>query len=405
VVKGYVARKGGRWHAVIYEGLDPITRRERRSWHAAGTERSDAEALAARLAAERNGRDDAVRKLTFGAYLTTQWLPGKRLTLRASTWDGYRRKVDRHILPTLGRITIRGLRPAHLEALYERLLHPDDGRRPLAPKSVLEIHLIIRGALAHAVRKGLVSQNVALVAHAPRLRSIPKLEHHVWTPEQLRLFLRAAAGHRLFPAFWLAAATGMRRGELLGLRWTDIDLTKGTIAVNRGIVAVAYELHVTRGKTRNARRPINLDTTTIAMLRAWQTWQHTEQHAAGIANHGWVFTDTNGQPVHPHAISQAFERIAVRAGLPLIRLHDLRHTHATLLAQAGVHPKVVSERLGHANAKFTIETYQHVMPGMQADAAVVVEDLMGPPGEMLLPALASTGSTRLKRRENTAEQR
>jgi integrase len=404
-MKGYVARKGGRWYAVIYEGLDPITGREHRSWHAAGAERSDAEVLAARLAGERNGRDDEVRSLTFGAFLTNRWLPGKRLTLRASTWDGYRRKVDRHILPTLGRIALRRLRPAHLEALYEQLLHPSDGRRPLAPKSVLEVHLIIRGALADAVRKGLVSRNVALVAHAPRLRSIPKVEHQVWTPGQLRTFLRAAAGHRLFSAFWLAAATGMRRSELLGLRWSDIDLARGNMSINRGLIAVAYELHETRGKTRNARRRIDLDTTTVEILRAWQTWQQTEQRAVGINDDGWVFTDTNGQPVHPHAISQAFERIAVRAGLPLIRLHDIRHTHATLLAQAGVHPKVVSERLGHANAKFTIETYQHVMPGMQADAAVVIEDLMGPPGEMLLPALASTGSTRLKRRENTAEQR
>jgi integrase len=401
-MKGYVARKGERWYAVIYEGLDPVTGRERRSWHAAGTERAEAETLAARLAGQRNGRDDEVRSLTFGAYVTTTWLPGKRLTLRISTWDGYRRKVERHILPTLGRIAIRRLRPAHLEALYERLLHPTDGRRPLAPKSVLEVHLIIRGALADAVRKGLVARNVALVAHAPRLRSIPRVEHQVWTPEQLQTFLRAAAGHRLFPAFWVAAATGMRRSELLGLRWNDIDLRRGIVSINRGLIAVAYELHETRGKTRNARRPVSLDRTTVEILRAWHTWQQTEQRVVGIDDHGWVFTDANGRPVHPHAISQAFERIVIRAGLPPIRLHDVRHTHATLLAQAGVHPKVVSERLGHANAKFTIETYQHVMPSMQADAVAVIEDLLGSPRQTLLPATASTGSTRLKRREKTA---
>ena len=149
---------------------------------------------------------------------------------------------------------------------------------------------------------------------------------------QLRAFLRAAAGHRLFPAFWLAAATGMRRSELLGLRWTDINLGRGSIAINRGLVAVAYELHETRGKTRNARRPINLDATTIAVLQAWHAWQQAEQQAVGIADRGWVFTDSSGQPVHPHSISQAFEQIAVRAGLPLIRLHDVRHTHAQPVA-------------------------------------------------------------------------
>lgn len=170
-MKGYVARKGSRWYAVIYEGLDPITGRERRSWHAAGTERADAERLAARLASERNGRNDSARSLTFGAYLTSRWLPGKRIVLATSTYDGYRRNVERHVLPTLGRIGLRQLRPHHLEALYERLLHPGDGRAGLAPKTAYEVHLVIRGALGDAVRRGLVSRNVALVAHAPRLRS------------------------------------------------------------------------------------------------------------------------------------------------------------------------------------------------------------------------------------------
>ncbi len=253
-MKGYVARKGNRWYAVIYDGLDPVTGRERRSWHPAGTNRDEAERLARQLAASLNGRDDEARALSFGAYLTTRWLPGKRLALRVTTWDGYRRKIDRHILPTLGRVPIRRLRPAQLEALYDSMLHPTDGRRALSPKTVLEVHLIIRGALADAVRHGVVSRNVALVAHAPRLRSIPKVEPQPWTAEQLRAFLRAAAGHRFFAAFWALAATGMRRNELLGLRWGDIDLDGATIALNRGLVTVGYELHETRGKTRNAPR-------------------------------------------------------------------------------------------------------------------------------------------------------
>jgi hypothetical protein len=112
-VKGYVAKKGNRWYAVIYDGLDPVTARERRIWHPAGLERSDAEKLAARLAAHVNGRNDDVRGLSFGAYLTTRWLPGKRLVVATSTWDGYRRKIERHILPSLGRTSLRRLRPEH----------------------------------------------------------------------------------------------------------------------------------------------------------------------------------------------------------------------------------------------------------------------------------------------------
>jgi integrase len=201
----------------------------------------------------------------------------------------------------------------------------------------------------------------------------------------------------------LAAATGMRRSELLGLRWDDIDLAAGTIAVNRGLVAVAYELHESRGKTRNSRRPINLGPTTVAVLRAWRAWQEAELAAVGAPESAWVFAQPDGRPVHPHAISQAFERIATRAGVSVIRLHDVRHTHATLLIKAAVPAKVVSERLGHATAAFTIETYQHVMPGMQADAARVFEDLLSASTEPdLLPAEPKPVEAREKRREKTA---
>lgn len=397
-MKGHVARKGNRWYAVIYDGTDPVTGKEKRTWHAAGTERADAERLAARLAADRNGRNDQARSLTFGAYLTRQWLPGKQVVLAASTYAGYRRNVERHILPSLGRIPLRRLRPHHLEALYSSLLHRGD-RTGLAPKTVYEIHLVIRGALTDAVRRGLVTRNVALIAHAPRMRAIPKVEQRSWTAEELQAFLRAAAGHRLFSALWAAAFTGMRRNELLGLSWDDLDIAKATLSINRGLVAIGYDLQETRGKTANARRRIDLDPTTIDVLTAWRAWQTIEQHAVGIEPSARMFTDGRGEAIHPHAISQTFERIARRAGVRVLRLHDLRHTHGTLLIAAGVPVKVVSERLGHATPTFTIETYQHVLPGMQADAARVFEQLIVPG---VLPAANSPVEGRKNRRKKTA---
>jgi integrase len=329
-MKGYVTRKGDRWYAVIYEGTDPVTGRERRSWHAAGTERADAERLAGRLAAECNGRNDEARSLTFGAYLTRRWLPGKQVVLAASTYAGYRRNVERHIVPALGRIAPRRVRPHHLEAFYAALLR-GNGRTGLAPKTVYEIHPVIRGALSDAVRRGLIARNVALVAHAPRMRAIPKVEQRSWTAEELQVFLRAAAGHRLFAALWTAAFTGMRRNELLGLRWDDLNTDKATLSINRGLVAIGYDLHETRGKTANARRRIDLDPTTIAVLAAWRDWQTCEQRAIGIDPSTRMFTDGRGEAIHPHAISQTFERIARRASVSRIRLYDLRHTHGTLL--------------------------------------------------------------------------
>jgi integrase len=191
----------------------------------------------------------------------------------------------------------------------------------------------------------------------------------------------------------------MRRNELLGLRWDDYDAAKATLSINRGLVAVGYDLHETRGKTRNARPRLDLDPTTVGVINAWREWQRIEHGAVGIDTAGWMFTSGNGEPIHPHAISQTFERFVRRAGVRVIRLHDLRHTHGTLLIAAGVPVKVVSERLGHGHPAFTIETYQHVLPGMQASAARVFEQLVVPG---LLPDEHSREKTREKRRRKTA---
>jgi integrase len=396
-MNGYVAKRRGRFYAVIYEGLDPVTGRERRRWHPAGTDRAAAERLAARLAAEEQGRVDAVRSLTFGAYLTGQWLPAKRLHLATSTYCGYERNVQRHILPALGRIGLRRLRFQQIEALYDALLHPAEGQG-LAPKTVYSVHLIIRGALADAHRRGLVARNVALVARAPRQRALQRIEGTALTDEQLRQLLRTAAGHRFFPPLWVAAMTGMRRSEVLGLKWDDVDFIKRRLGLNRGLIAIGYELHETRGKTRSSRRSIDLDTTTLDVLAGWRAFQHAEFAAVGLEpDDSWAFTDGDGQPIHPHALSQAFERIARRAGVPVIRLHDLRHTHGSLLIKEGVPVKVVSERLGHANIAFTIETYQHVLPGMQADAARLYQQLTSP----VPPCIAKPVERRRNSRRNT----
>lgn len=391
-------KRGDRYYAVIYEGRDPVTGKERRSWHPAGTDRAEAERLAAKLAATETARVGAVRSLTFGAYLTGQWLPAKKLHLATSTYRGYERNVHRHILPTLGRVSIRRLRYQQIEALYDRLLEPDQGMG-LAPKTVYEIHLLIKGALNDALRRGLVTRNLAVVARAPRQRSLQRTEGTSLTEDELRQLMRTAAGHRLFPLYWLTAMTGMRRNEVLGLRWPDIDFKKKRLHLNRGLVAVGYEVHQTRGKTKTARRTITLDDTTLTILAGWRAFQTAEFAAVGITNRdGWVFTDGDGQPVHPHAIYEAFRRVVHNAGIPAIRFHDLRHTHGSLLIKDGIPVKVVSERLGHADIAFTMQTYQHVLPDMQADAATATERLAMPSP----PPSGGTGERRGSPRRKTA---
>jgi integrase len=225
----------------------------------------------------------------------------------------------------------------------------------------------------------LVTRNVALVARAPRQRALQRTEGVSLTEAELRLLLRTAAGHRFFPIYWLTAMTGMRRNEILGLTWPDLDLNKHRLHLNRGLVAVGYEVHQTRGKTRTARRRIDLDAATLAVLEGWRAFQTAEFAAVGIDNaEQWMFTDGDGEPVHPHAVYEAIRRIVHHADIPTMRFHDLRHTHGSLLLKEGVPIKVVSERLGHANVAFTMQTYQHLLPGMQADAARTTERLARP---------------------------
>jgi integrase len=295
-------------------------------------------------------------------------------------------------------VSVRRLRYQQIEALYDSLLHPA-ARQGLSPKTVYEIHLIIRGALADALRRGLVTRNVAVVARAPKQRSLQRTEGVSLTDGELRQLLRTAVGHRLFPLLWLTAMTGMRRNEVLGLKWPDLDFTKKRLHLNRGLVAVGYEVHQTRGKTKTARRAIALDDTTLDVLAGWRAHQTASFAAVGITNEeGWVFTDGDGQPMHPHSVYEAFRRIVHNAGVPTIRFHDLRHTHGSLLIKDGIPVKVVSERLGHANIAFTMHTYQHVLPGMQTDAAIATERLAKP----VPPAESTAGEARGNRRRKIA---
>lgn len=197
--------------------------------------------------------------------------------------------------------------------------------------------------------------------------------------------MRTAAGHRFFPILWLTAMTGMRRNEVLGLTWPDIDFKKKAPrpepGAGRGRLRTAPDprqdpLSVS---TRAARRNIDLDDTTIAVLDGWRTFQAAEHRAVGIENaEKWVFTDGDGNPIHPHALYQSFRRIVANADVPEIRFHELRHTHGSLLIKEGIPVKVVSERLGHAHIAHTIQSYQHLLPGMGAEAARTVERLVGP---------------------------
>ena len=231
----YIVSKQNRFYVVTYDGLDPTTGKERRRWHLAGDSREDAEAIAANLTRRTDlVRDGARSVATVTGFVNDTWMPQRVQHLRPSTAHRYRWMIDNYISPTIGDLPIRSLRAEHLNRLYTDLLAT--GKRNgtgLAPKTVYDVHVIMRAALKHAVRVHLVEHNVALDATAPRPTARAKQGPEAWTIDQLRAFLTATQHLRLYPALHLAATTGMRRGELAGLRWGDWNRSTHSISVAR----------------------------------------------------------------------------------------------------------------------------------------------------------------------------
>ena len=198
-----------------------------------------------------------------------------------------------------------------------------------------------------------------------------------WSAVQVRAFLEATRDDRLYPLWRLFCMTGMRRGEVLGVKWEDIDLEAGRLSVRRSLIPLGGEVIVSEPKTARGRRSIALDPETVEVLKAQAAKQLSEQQEFVLAwcDSGYVCTKEDGRPYHPEVVSRSFRQAVKKAMLPMIRPHDLRHTHATLALQAGVHPKVVSERLGHATVAITLDTYSHAIPALQEEAAQLIAGL------------------------------
>jgi integrase len=329
-VKGYITRKNDHWYVVIYEGLDPATGKERRKWHAAGADRTQAEELARRLAAEALERRGTGRsRLTLAGHIQRTWLPRKLRQLRPATVDGYQRQLRLYILPHLGHVPLRSIRVEQIDDLYEHLLTDGraDGTGGLATKSVLEVHVLLRQILDDAVARGLMSANPARHAVPPRHRRDQHQRRMAWTAEELARFLAGVSGHRHHRTYWLTAYTGIRRSELVGLRWRDVDLDRGRLSIARTIVAVNGRMQPSSGKTANAARTIDLDRTTVRLLHRWRR-DHGDTFGSDDPDRGLVVR-SDGEPVNPQTISQGFGRAVAKARLPRITLHGLRHTHAS----------------------------------------------------------------------------
>jgi integrase len=359
----YIVQRNHRFYVVAYNGHDPITGRERRRWHPAGTDHADAIALQHRI--ERQ-RPISKSELSVGGFMTTTWLATKG-DLTRHTANRYRWMINHNIAPRIGTIRLDALRPADLDACYANPISNGGRRRQgLAPKTVLGIHRVISNALDLAVDRQLIDTNPARRARPPRPTTRSTVPA-IWDAQQLSRFLQAAKCLRFYPALRLVAHTGMRRGEVAGLNWGDLHIPASSVSIVRTRQATMGRTVESPVKTRTSRRRIDLDADTIAVLEHWRHRLVTE--GATIDPSTPMFLNAHHRTPSPESFSQLFTRTTASCGLPRIRFHDLRHTHASLLVAAGVPIKVVSERLGHAHPGFTMHTYQHLLPGMGAAAA------------------------------------
>jgi len=377
--RGSVRRRNKTWTAYWWS-TDPTGRRVQRS---KGGFRTRAEAqrhLTHTLNSLQTGSYVEPSNDTVNAYLTSQWLPAIQASVRPSSLYSYRRNIELHVLPTLGGVRLQQLTADRLNTLYAELLRSGNRGRGggLSPKTVRYIHTILHKALKDAVRWGRVPRNVASDAEPPKLSAGGKNEMRTWTAEQLREFLLFTSSDRLSAAFLLAGTTGMRRGEVLGLRWSDVDLERASLTVRRSLITVAYVPQFSEPKTRRSVRVIQLDPVTVKALRVHKAKQAEERLAWGVAylSTGLVFARENGALIHPERFTQLFDLHVKNSKLDRIRLHDLRHTHATLALSAGVPPKIISDRLGHSTVAFTQDVYIHAIPSMQSEAAAKVADLI-----------------------------
>ena len=306
-----------------------------------------------------------------------EWLPVIRASIRPSTWESYRANLANHVLSRLGGVALGDLGPTDLNRLYLELLSSGraDGSGGLSAKTVHYVHTIVHRVLRDAVRWGRLERNPASLCDPPRQ---VRPEISPWGEEEAKRFLLAVRDDPLYALYVLAITTGLRRGELLGLTWGALDLPRGRLFVGQSLVVVNYSLELSSPKTRRSRRSVALDEGTVAALAEHRSRRKQATHvlAASRSDSGLVFTRADGSPVHPHSVSQGFDRRIKRLGLPRIRFHDLRHTSATLALSAGIHPKVVSERLGHASVTITLDTYSHVVPSLQEEAAAKIGALV-----------------------------
>jgi integrase len=373
-----VGRRGDSWFFRIDLPPGPDGKRRQRRVSGFASERAARRALAQTRVDVDAGRLRHGPRRTV-ADLAAEWLEAVRPNRKASTVSNYEWLMRAYVVPHIGPVRLDRLSAADIQKLYSDL-RACGGREgaALSGTQVRNIHRVLHNALNYAVRLGYIARNPTEAIDKPRDDTE---ERSVYTPEEVRRFLLAIEGDRLQAMWYLVLSTGLRRAELAGLRWRDVALDRDppilavrTTRTTAGHAVVEYD-----PKSRSSRRVLHLDGGTAEVLRAHRAAMATETELRGeFALPEYVFVDEFGDPFHPARLTRDLHALQRRAGLPEITLHDLRHTAATIALLAGVHPKVVSERHGHASTQITLDRYSHVLESMQEAAADAIGRFLRP---------------------------
>lgn len=361
------------WTIIINIGIDPDTGKRKQQWITVHGTKKDAEKRLAEL----------LHQIDTGTYINpstaavedflARWIKDYKHNLSPRGFERYRDIVNKHLIPEFGKLRLTQLRPEHIQRHYTDKLN-----NGLSARTVRYHHAVLRIALKTAVKQGLLARNPADAVNPPKIR---RTDMQVWDQDEMNRFLEVAKGTTYHELFYTALFTGMRRSELLALRWNDVDLVLGQIYVNRSLHHLKDGSYVfSEPKSTRSRRTIALSPSTSTLLRNYREKRKLEQAILdrSIHNDDLIFSHPDGSPLRPNTVTNTWRSLAARAGVKVIRFHDGRHSHASLMLKQGIHPKIVSERLGHSTITMTIDLYSHVQPGIQEAAAARFDELLSP---------------------------
>lgn len=350
--------------------------RNRKNFTVKGTRKDAEKFLTEKLSEIDRGLLVYNRKMKYKDYLDL-WKEKTFVNLEITTIDGYVQKIEKHIKPYLGNIYIEDMKPLHLQNLYDKLLSEGNinNNKGLSERTVLAIHRIIHSSLKQAVRWQLIVRNIADCVEPPRAK---KYKASFLSDEETRILLKKSEGTEIYIPIAIAIYTGARRGEILGLKWENINLDKGYIKIINNLCSTSKGIITKTPKTQDSIRNIAISDTLINILKQHKIEQLKNKMLLGgeYIDNNFVCSYYNGKPFNPKRFSTKFHELLKKNNLPIIRFHDLRHSHASLLVKLGVQPKEISARLGHSNIGITMDLYSHLYEDVDKDVADKFEKLI-----------------------------